>query len=128
MSGHVRCPQVAYTHVEVLLQTLRMQRFRDYGRAPLNTPTQEHLCARHPRAMCLRDFLDYRVVDELGFSEGRVCSDQHASFGTERQQVVLREAGMQFHLVHRGHDVCVFEKLGERLDAEVGDPNRLRFP
>jgi hypothetical protein len=47
--------------------------------------------------------------------------------GTERQELVLREAWVCFHLIHGWSDPRVLEERGQGFDAKIGDTDTFYF-
>lgn len=69
--------------------------------------------------------LDFRTVESLTLSHGRVSLDVDATGDASLAELLVCEEGVRLNLVDRRLDAAVGEKVVELLDIKVGDANGL---
>ena len=116
---------------QVLLQPLRVHRFRDHRRTPLQGPGNQHLC--RAGVVVVGDVMEDRVFQQhrfiLGLEAVRAVGGAQRGIGgqvnalllAEAQHLFLLQIRMQFDLVHGRFQPCLADQVLQLFHAEVGD-------
>ena len=120
---HVGLVELEIEDVDVLANSVGVNRLGDHHIAELNVPAQHHLPRR--TGLAASDVEDVRIFQQpLALPERPPRFGQDAVRGVELPQLLLREFRVQLHLVNGRRHVGLCQQSLQVRDFEVRHPDR----